>query len=238
MFKFKTWRDPYGDGYTTFAKEVVLKEGVTVLVGCNGSGKTTLLRNIKDVVNEQKIPCYYYDNLQDGGSKSYYALLESDDIGGLSSRLSSSEGENIMLNVGDIAKNLRKFIHTGENMSNTAFARLVRLVHCDDKPQKVGNQRFILLDGVDSGCSIDNVIDLKDLFDVVMEEATQIGVEVYIVISANEYELVDGSECLDVTTGKPIAFNGYEDYKKYILKTRKKKEKRYEKINQKNAKEK
>ena len=44
----RTWRDPYGDGFTLCKpKEIAIKSGLTVLVGCNGSGKTTLLHNIK-----------------------------------------------------------------------------------------------------------------------------------------------------------------------------------------------
>lgn len=46
--KVKTWRDPYDAGFSpTRSKEIELKPGLTVLVGCNGAGKTTLLLNIK-----------------------------------------------------------------------------------------------------------------------------------------------------------------------------------------------
>lgn len=52
------------------------------------------------------------------------------------------------------------------------------------------------------------------------------GVELYIIISSNEYELVDGSDCFDVMEGKYITFNSYAEYKEYILHTREKKDKR------------
>jgi hypothetical protein len=33
---FKTWRDPYDEGFSTCRKkEIEIKPGVTVLVGCN-----------------------------------------------------------------------------------------------------------------------------------------------------------------------------------------------------------
>lgn len=45
-------------------------------------------------------------------------------------------------------------------------------------------------------------------------------VEVYIVVSANSYEMASGEQCLDVWSGKYITFEDYEDYRRYILKTR------------------
>jgi len=41
----KTWRDPYDRGWLlTKPKEIFIKPGLTVLVGCNGAGKTTILK--------------------------------------------------------------------------------------------------------------------------------------------------------------------------------------------------
>ena len=43
-----TWRDPYDEGFSTCRpKQIVIRSGMTVLVGCNGAGKTTLLHNIQ-----------------------------------------------------------------------------------------------------------------------------------------------------------------------------------------------
>ena len=89
------------------------------------------------------------------------------------------------------------------------------------------NERWILLDAMDSGFSIDNVIEMKDLFQLVLNDAKQMGIELYIVISSNEYELVDGAECLDVTSGKYMQFKSYSEYKEFILETRKQKNKRF-----------
>jgi len=50
-----------------------------------------------------------------------------------------------------------------------------------------------------------------------------------IVISANEYELANGEQCFDVNLGKYLTFDDYESYKKFILKSRKLKDKRYDK---------
>lgn len=53
--------------------------------------------------------------------------------------------------------------------------------------------------------------------------------EPYIIISVNGYELCRNNPCFDVNTGKYIAFKNYEDYRKHILKSREKKDKRYKK---------
>ena len=67
--KFEIIRDYYNEKeYIYNKKNIELEEGLTVLVGCNGSGKSTLLRQIKDLCKKQDIPCYYFDNLTEGGS--------------------------------------------------------------------------------------------------------------------------------------------------------------------------
>ena len=52
------------------------------------------------------------------------------------------------------------------------------------------------------------------------------GNEIYIVISAIEYELCRGEQCFDVYNGKYITFKDYEDYREFILKNREWKENR------------
>ena len=55
------------------------------------------------------------------------------------------------------------------------------------------------------------------------------GYELYIIVSANEYELANGEECFDVMNGKYIRFTDYDDFKKFIIRSREKKDKRYKK---------
>ena len=59
-----TWRDPYDEGFFICRpKQITIKSGLTVLVGCNGAGKTTLLHNIRDELKKENIPYHLYDNL-------------------------------------------------------------------------------------------------------------------------------------------------------------------------------
>ena len=54
-----------------------------------------------------------------------------------------------------------------------------------------------MLDAVDSGLSVDNIVDVKEqLFKTILEY--NYGNEIYIVISANEYEMARGEQCFDV----------------------------------------
>ena len=53
------WNDKdciYKKGFVDFAP------GLTVLLGCNGAGKSTLLRQIKYKCENNKIPCFLFDN--------------------------------------------------------------------------------------------------------------------------------------------------------------------------------
>lgn len=226
--KFKTWRDPYDSGFSTCRrKEIEIEPGVTVLVGCNGAGKSTLIHNIKAELKEKNVPTFFYDNEKEGGSNSVSESFFYNDITFAATAMCSSEGENIQLNLGKIATKLRKFIETGEN--DRLSDRLAKAFRDKEEEKIISNERWILLDAMDSGYSIDNVIDMKDFFKLVIDDAKAHEKEVYIVISSNEYELVHESNCFDVMEGKYISFASYNEYKKFILKTREKKDKRYNK---------
>ena len=223
----KTWRDPYDAGFSTCRKkQIEIQQGLTVLVGCNGSGKTTLLHNIKSELKKEDIPVFYYDNEIDGGNNSISESIFYGNLSFTATALCSSEGENISLNLSKIASKLRKFVETGDNGDRfNALAKTLALKD-DNEENNVSNERWILLDAMDSGYSIDNVIEMKDFFDLVIKDAKEFGIELYIVISSNEYELAHESKCFDVMEGKYIQFASYEDYKKFILRTREKKDKR------------
>lgn len=224
----KTWRDPYDAGFSTCRrKEVEFHPGLTVLVGCNGSGKSTMLHNVRDKLKKENIPVFFFDNEKDGGSNSISEAMFYGDIDFGATAMCSSEGENISMNLGKCAAKWRKFLQTGDN--GDCFNKLAKLLSDKNEEEKEFlNERWILLDAMDSGYSIDNVIEMKDLFSLVIEDAEKLGVELYIVISSNEYELVYESHCMDVTEGKYVKFVDYDDYKKFILHTREKKDKRYE----------
>lgn len=228
--KIKMWRDPYGEGFNTCKKrEIVIEPGLTVLVGCNGAGKTTMLCNVAEELKNENIPVFQFDNTRDGGSYSIEESIAAGDYSFGATAICSSEGENINLSLGKSAAKWKRFIATGDDGDKTRrLVKAFRKVNGEEVEEKeVPNERWILLDAVDSGFSVDNVVEMKDLFRLVMDDAAAKGIELYIVVSANEYELAAGEACFDVIGGKYVRFGGYDEYKKFVLKSRKEKDKRY-----------
>lgn len=230
--KIKTWRDPYDAGFTpTKPKEIELNAGLTVLVGCNGAGKTTLLRNISEECRKQNIPCLSYDNLHDGGNSSFAELMYGNDYQEAAYLISSSEGECIKANLGRKSKIFKEFVEKGiVNDRYYRFSRALSGISGDDEEEVIeSNDRVFLFDAVDSGLSVDSVVEIKSLFDLILDDFKDSGKNIYIVIAANEYELARNSNCFDVNEGKYIRFKDYEEYRSFIINSRKKKEKRIEK---------
>ena len=231
--KFKVEKRYYDEDYDLYKKRsIIINEGVTVLVGCNGSGKTTLLHQIKNQLKKDNIPVISFDNLHEGGSKAMSSAGFYGDFGFMASAMSSSEGENIVMNIGKLASNLRPFIQTGKIKSKSddlaeAFKKAMWGEEVEEK-KEIPNERWLLLDAIDSGLSVDNIVDIKEyLFKTILEDAGEI--KVYIIISANEYELARGENCFDVYNGKYVKFSSYEKYRNFILKSREIKNQRWEK---------
>ena len=223
--KIKTWRDPYDAGFSpTRPKEIELKPGLTVLVGCNGAGKTTLLLNIKEVCKQNKIPCILYDNLRDGGSNALGSLFYEEDYSEGAYLLEASEGECIKANVGRKAKVFKEFIKNGF-VKDRAYNFIKAFSKSEDEIIE-SKDRVFLFDAVDSGLSVDSVVEVKALFQLVLDDNKDSDKNLYIVIAANEYELARNADCFDVNAGKYITFKDYEEYRDFIIKSRKNKENR------------
>ena len=230
-----TWRDPYDIGVSmTTPKQITIEKGLTVLVGCNGCGKTTLLHNIKQHLERNKIPFYFFDNLKDGGTSSMEGLLYHGNMTGFATIATSSEGENIGNYLTMIVKKIHYFIRHGEMENNrnpiTGFPTKFNFFRDEDTEPITSNERWILFDAIDSGFSIDNVLDFKETCKLIIEDGKSQGINVYIIAAANEYELAANENCFDVMKGKYIHFSTYEEYKDFVLKTRDNKIKRFEKI--------
>ena len=204
MRKFIVPTKPFDDDMRLYArKEVRVNPGLTTLVGCNGSGKTTLMMFMKDRLrNDKDVLLLAYDDRSEGQSNLISALAFRDDMSGVAGMFMSSEGERIIRGVGYFAQSIRKRIQKAN-------------------PKEI----WILLDAVGSGLSIDGIQDIKDLAKAVIEDNQ--GTDVYFVVSTNEYEFSIGADNIDVTTFKHVQFKNYEEYRKFILKTSEKKQRRY-----------
>lgn len=225
----KTWRNPYDNGFsTTRLKNITIKSGVTVLVGCNGAGKTTLIKNITEQLKKENTPYRIFDNLSSGGKKSVSEMMYNNNIEKVALMFSSSEGENIDNNICNILEKARYFIETGDSniYETNKFLNFFRDINQDEEPI-ISNERWFLFDAIDSGYSIDNIVELKETFNLMISDSKKMNKDLYIIVSANSYEMADNENCLDVMSGKYIRFKDYDEYKKFIIKSRKRKEKRY-----------
>ena len=233
MLEIKTWRDPYDIGFTcTKPRHVTFNPGLTVLVGCNGAGKTTLLHNIQEECKKNKIPCHKYDNLTAGKFTDFLGMAfegschdpdYEDNFNAGMAMLSSSEGECIKINLGRQAAKYKEFAETGK-----IKGRFEGLFGDIEEEKNTSNIRVLLYDAVDSGMSIDAIIEVKAFFKKVIESNTQKGLITYIITVANEYEMANSESCFDVNAGVYLTFQSYEEYKKFVLRSRKLKEKRIE----------
>ena len=224
--KFKVYKNPYDDVEIFKKSFVTVKEGLTILVGCNGYGKTTFLETVKESLRKNQIPYFSYDNHHEGtNSNMYGSALFEEDYSFLATAMGSSEGEKITMNISKFIKNVREFIDTGRTPKDK-FADMFRMGE-KEKPVN-SNERWILLDAIDSGYSIDNVLGLKQIFELIEEDAQKMGRELYILVSANAYEMANGENCLDAVNNKYMKFKDYEDYKKFVLKSKNEKDQRYD----------
>lgn len=197
----------YGeDDFNIFKKKkITIKSGLTVLVGCNGAGKTTLLKQIEQSLKSKDIPVMLHNNKSDGERelKSRAALYGDFNI--VAKLMMSSEGENIVSVMSEIARKMGDFTRRNGNSKELWF----------------------MFDAVDSGLSIDNILEIKEqLIPIVLEHDAD--KDIYFLISTNSYEFARGENCFDVINGKYIKFANYEEYRDFILKSKEQKLERYD----------
>lgn len=203
---FEILQDPYCTNETLYTKPAfTLQPGVTVLVGCNGIGKSTLLRRLEEVLEREKhVPVMRYDNFSCGGDTAKSKAVMRGNMDVAASLMLSSEGEQIYINLGETAAEIGRFVNKNKNAPEIWF----------------------LFDAIDSGLSVDNIVEVKKyLFNTIIEDNPN--TNIFIVVSANEYEMCRGENCFDTRNGNYITFPDYEEYRNFILKSREEKDNRY-----------
>ena len=205
--QFTLYNDWYDEDYFKIFKKknITIESGLTVLVGCNGAGKTTMLNQIEDMLDRENIPVLLHSNITNGERDLKSKATFYGDFDLFARLMSSSEGENIVNVLSEVARKM------GDLSRKNPKAK----------------ELWFLFDSIDSGLSIDNVIEFKEeLIPVVLENNRD--KDVYFVVSTNGYEFARGEEnCFDVINGKYIKFANYEEYRDFILKSKEQKLERY-----------
>lgn len=214
---------PYDDVRIFNSKNIEIQPGITVLVGCNGAGKSTLIHAIQEQLKKNDIEYLSYDNLHDGGNHSVSNAMFYNDTEFAASMMCSSEGETITLNIINLGKNMVYYLKHGKT-KRTALDNLIENMVNEKREETVSQERWIFFDAIDSGLSIDNILDFKEF---VLDPIIKNNSDLYVIISANSFEMASGEQCLDVYNGQYCTFDNYEEYKKFICKTRERKDKRY-----------
>lgn len=184
---------------------------INTLIGCNGAGKSTLRTMICDDVSQAHYPYLMYDNLKDGGSNAIESMAFHNDFEGIAFGVMSSEGENICNNV--------------FNFLTPLEAILTGLVTRDERYRQYRDTDhvFLIMDAVDSGFSIDNIINLKAYLNKLIELSKKNNKNLYIVVAANSFEFAVDTRSWDVQKSKEVFYteNDYVKYRKRIIETRK-----------------
>ena len=129
------------------------------------------------------------------------------------------------MNIDTLLSKLKEFMRTGRVESRTT--KLIDALSGEEYKVPETKERWLLLDAIDSGYSIDNVVEVKNVLKLIINNFKLNGYNLFIVTSANEYELANGEDCFDVNVGEYVKFKDYEDFKEFILKSREKKDIRY-----------
>ncbi|WP_129736680.1 AAA family ATPase [Massilimicrobiota timonensis] len=205
--KLKIKKDYYDEGIKMFAtNEISFNPGVTILVGCNGYGKSTLISMIKNYCKSHNIELLQYDSEKiNTVQRNYDYFLRTNQYDKFALLAFSSEGERLEQGFSSILPQVGAFVRKRKK---------------DKKPF------FITFDAVDSGLSIDEQIEYNKVFHMINEDIK--GLDGYIIVTSNNYELTAGFDCMDVYNGSIVRFESYQDYKEFILKTKEIKNRRYE----------
>ena len=208
-YKIVVQTKPFDDDLKLYQRrEFTLVPGLNSLVGCNGSGKTTLIDCfLVPSLRKDKFEYYKYNDRRQGGSMLMDSMLNAyGDMYGLARMVLSSEGERIVCGLERVITALPSFFKENK-----------------------GKPAFLLLDAIDSGMSVDEICEIKELLlDVIIPDAkSRFDVDLYIVIAANNYEWCNDDRIhnIDITTAKDLKFKSYDDYVKHIRESRKKKDK-------------
>lgn len=172
-------------------KIIEINSGITVLTGPNGSGKTYACSQICDYLDEQKKK-YLNVNVYEEGKHTADSFTLSGDMKSLAKYLNSSEGQRVFDTLVDI--------------NTPKMGDYVRKLIQDNI-----KEGYIIIDGCDSGVSIDLMLSYRSLFEFILDDCKKENIEMYIIITSNSYELVYDYDCIWIPTMEHYKRGGEAD---------------------------
>lgn len=226
---FEVPKKPYDEEKFYAKKELEIKSNtITCLLGCNGSGKTTLIHiiveNLRKYENAKEVKLGYIDFsflLNEKPTNVHYCIFD--------------KHANTCKDEGDYYKQcaISNTISTGEDIVNrfgNVLGKIGKTIH-DISWQKDKDKPtlFLFFDDCDAGSSIDNIMEIKKMFKMIASDCEKWKITYYIIFTANSYELCKEFDNISVHNFKPVKITTYDSFKRFVLKSRNIKDKRFEK---------
>lgn len=218
---FNIKREPYEEGQKIFNKNQfeIGDNSIVCFVGCNGSGKSSLVNEIIDNLKNEKatnlqkeVYKFNFGNTPKFNDKLAYILFNknSENNGSMQDHFFNSMELNYMsTGEGILRRNGRALQVIGQYIRE----------HRD-------TELYIFFDDCDAGTSIDAINDIKPVFSFIINDCLKRNINCHIILTANSFEMCKDLDCIDVQTFKHKHFKTYDSFKKFVLKSREKKNKR------------
>lgn len=225
------WRDENQAGGIFTVKSVEIpKNKIVCLVGCNGIGKTTTLEEIKQFLESsgvQDVADTDEYNAIAGVFRSLSNKKEKKPVGYLISF--DKEAKFVLEKKKSWFDEMglgQMWMSNGESVVSRLNGAFQAITIFAKKAVAKQVPFWLLIDDVDAGTSIDVISEVKASLVDLSNYLNKNNLEHYIVVTSNSFEFAKDMYCLYARTMKKVEVTDYEKYKKFVLKSRKDKEKR------------